>query len=532
MKKLLIVFITIFLANFAVPRLAQATSYFISPTGNDNNSGTTTQDPWLTLSRANAVALQGGDAIYLEAAQTFNGMLYFDANDQANGTPIVVSSYGNGRATINGGTYIGLQAYNTAGLDISNLNFVGSGLPANTQAGINFLIDLPNDTKLNYVHIDNVSITGFKDGIGFWSNQGRSGYRDIRITNVTVTNGGNSGIYTHSPASYGFENVYIGHTQVSNIVGTSTKANGGSGNGIVLGMVDGATVERSVVHDNGMTGGANVGIWTYNSRNVTIQYNESYNNKTATAVDGGGFDLDGGVVDSVMQYNYSHDNDGAGFGLFQYAGAPTYNNNTLRYNISQNDARKNNYGGITLWGANSTSLVQNSKIYGNTVFASKPVGTSRAFMVSGSYVANISVYNNIFITTNGQQLISSPAISTMNFYGNNYWSSGAGFSIGWGKTNANSLANWRTASGKELLNGTPTGWQVDPQVTSGGGGTTIGNADLLTTLTAYKLLATSPLINQGLDLQTLFGVNPGPHDFYEIVLPQGPALDVGANEYQ
>ena len=39
-------------------------------------------------------------------------------------------------------------------------------------------------------------------------------------------------------------------------------------------------------------------------------------------MDGVGFDFDGGVTNSVMQYNYSHDNDAAGFLRAQYAFAP------------------------------------------------------------------------------------------------------------------------------------------------------------------------------------------------------------------
>ena len=52
-----------------------------------------------------------------------------------------------------------------------------------------------------------------------------------------------------------------------------------------------------------------------------------------------------------MQYNYSHDNDGPGYLLLHSsAGARRAGNNIVRYNISQNDARKNDYGAI-YWSA-------------------------------------------------------------------------------------------------------------------------------------------------------------------------------------
>ena len=65
-----------------------------------------------------------------------------------------------------------------------------------------------------------------------------------------------------------------------------------------------------------------VGIWTYASNRVTIRSSESYGNRTGGHADGGGFDLDGGVTNSVIEYCYSHDNDGPGFLVWNYEGAP------------------------------------------------------------------------------------------------------------------------------------------------------------------------------------------------------------------
>ena len=47
------------------------------------------------------------------------------------------------------------------------------------------------------------------------------------------------------------------------------------------------------------------------------------------------------MKNSVMQYNYSHDNDGAGYLLAQFTYAREFTNNIVRYNISENDGRKN-----------------------------------------------------------------------------------------------------------------------------------------------------------------------------------------------
>ena len=58
------------------------------------------------------------------------------------------------------------------------------------------------------------------------------------------------------------------------------------------------------------------------------------------------------------------------------------------------------------------------------------------------------------------------------------------------------------------------------------------NADLLSNLSAYNLKTSprSPMIGRGLNLQTVFAINPGARDFYGNLLPQGTSYDVGANE--
>ena len=87
-------------------------------------------------------------------------------------------------------------------------------------------------------------------------------------------------------------------------------------------------------------GNGPVGIWAWMSDHVKIQYCISYKNRTSRGgKDGGGFDLDGGVTNSLIQYCLSYENEGAGYGLFQYPGASDWSNNIIRYSVSINDAR-------------------------------------------------------------------------------------------------------------------------------------------------------------------------------------------------
>ena len=88
-----------------------------------------------------------------------------------------------------------------------------------------------------------------------------------------------------------------------------------SGNGIVVGNVSDAIIEYCEASNNGWDmprkGNGPVGIWAWNADRVTIQFCISHDNKSP-GDDGGGFDLDGGVTNSVLQYNLSYNNDGPG----------------------------------------------------------------------------------------------------------------------------------------------------------------------------------------------------------------------------
>jgi hypothetical protein len=140
-----------------------------------------------------------------------------------------------------------------------------------------------------------------------------------------------------------------------------------SGSGIILADVDGGRIERCVASDNGWRcdsrEGGPVGIWTHDSNAVVIQHNRSSRNRTGGRFDGGGFDLDGGVTNSVMQYNYSHDNEGAGFLLAQYESARPFFGNVVRHNVSWNDGRRNSYGAIHLFGDMADTKIYDNRIY-------------------------------------------------------------------------------------------------------------------------------------------------------------------------
>jgi hypothetical protein len=511
---------------------ADATAYYVSAAGNDANAGTLSA-PWRTLARVNAVTLQPGDSVMLRGGDRFPGGLSFDSADAGTtSAPIAITSYGAGRATIAAAGAPGVSVYNAAGYRLSNLTVVGNG---SATTGIIFYADLPGGVKLPYVRIDAVDVGGFgRNGIEIGSWNGATGYRDVQITNATAHDNTLTGIVVYAQQPNVHESIYIGGARAFNnpgLAGTTTN----SGSGIVLGSVNGATIERSVAHSNGWRCTAPegpVGIWAYDSTNVIIQHNESYGNRTGGKVDGGGFDLDQNVSLSTVQYNYSHDNDGAGYLLAHAPANDNHRGNVVRFNISENDGRKNSYAAIELWGR-----IVATEIYNNTVFLSPSTsGLPRAVRVGNASitdrdVSGVHLRNNILQTTGGLPLVEVTTgqlagAADLRFQGNDYFSA-TGFAVRWGSTTYSSLAAWRTA-GQEMNGSTAVGRTDDPMLTAPGAGGTLDDATRLETLDAYRLKAGSPLVDAGLNLASMFAIDSAGADFYATVLAGAP--DIGAHE--
>ncbi len=406
--------------------------YYISAFGNDSNSGISQKQPWQSIDRVKATQLLPGDSVWFHANQIFKGNLTLSESDVPTlDKPITFGSYGESKATIDAGTGAGFIAKNRGGVQIVDLNFVGAGADKNNSSGLWFVNTLPEHKKLKHIRIDKVDVSGFKHaGICIAAqpiDKGWRGFSDVKITYANVHDNGDAGIncfgaWNPEEGGYAHADIYIGNCCVYKNVGISGKGSH-SGNGIVLSQIDGATIEYCEAYQNGELNdcevGGPVGIWTWDSNRVLIQFNESHHNRTGSCKDGGGFDLDGGVRNSIVQYNYSHDNDGAGYLLAQFEGAKAFHNNVIRYNVSENDGRKNSYGGIHFWSTGANGGIRNTTIYRNTILTSKSsAGNPAAVDCMSEGVQNIYFYNNTFKTDGKTVLIRGEDNPEAIFEGN------------------------------------------------------------------------------------------------------------------
>ncbi len=396
-------------------------NYYVSLFGDDSNLGTSETCPWQSIARVNAAQVLPGDAVLFQAKQTFPGSLRLQSSrhtpcavtKSSRHTPcaVTISSYGSGRATIDAGEGTGFIAKNMGGVHLSKLNFVGAGAFENTNSGILFMNTLPGGIKLRDIRIHRVDVSDFKhSGIRFVAEPpdgSWSGFRDVNITYTTSHDNGDAGIscigvWNPEREGYAHADFYLGNCSVYKNAGIPGKGSH-SGNGIVLAQVDGAVIERCRAYENGglndYEGGGPVGIWAWDANRVVIQFNESHHNRTGSSKDGGGFDLDGGVRNSTVQHNYSHDNDGPGYLLAQFSDARAFYGNVLRHNVSVNDGRKNRYGGIHLWSTGASGGITDTTFYANTISTTRAAnGNPAAVDCVSEGIRNIRFYNNRFQT--------------------------------------------------------------------------------------------------------------------------------------
>ncbi|MGE5647606.1 MAG: right-handed parallel beta-helix repeat-containing protein [Acidobacteriota bacterium] len=392
----------------------------MSSRGDDAGAG-----PWRTIARVNKAQLRAGDRILFEGGQTFPGTLRIGASG------VSVSSYGWGRATIDGGNGGAIRIEGCSRVAVHNVKLAGSGRKSgNTESGLTV-------SRASDIDIEEVEVTGFRSsGIAI------SGSRDVRVLRVHAYANGYAGISSDGETS---ERLRVAHCLTENNAGDPTARDNHSGNGIVIGRTRGAVVEHCEARYNGWdmpwTGNGPVGIWSYESDDVTIQYCVSHHNRS-TAKDGGGFDFDGGMTNSVLQYNYSHDNFGSGYLICQYDGAQPFENNVVRYNISQDDGLMDHNAGIYVWVGGRG--MKGAVVHNNTIFNNK--GSAVVFDVMKKFAEpkpEFVFHNNILVSL-GPQIRGGAANG--RFMENLYWTIGErGFSVDGFK----SLEEWQRATGQE-----------------------------------------------------------------------------------
>jgi hypothetical protein len=517
----LTIFITVLFLCSCHPPLSQSPALYISPSGNDSNSGTSIHQAWRTIQHVNGQNLLPGTTILFEAGTAFSGTIELDRLDSANeANPITISTFGRGYALIDGDTSLAFKAVNCNFFSLRKLHFKGKGRKEGNRSDGVYI------SGCNHILADSLEIWGFQhSGISIFK------CSDARITNVYAHDNGFAGIHVSGTTvwdkeKYDNHNIYIANCVAENNPGDPTVLTNHSGNGILASSVEGGIIEYCEAFNNGwdMTwkGNGPVGIWIWDCADFTIQYCISHNNKTAKgAADGGGFDLDGGVSNSVIQYCLSYYNQGSGIGLFEFGAGKTWENNIIRYNISHNDGT-NGQGSLSVWKGEAGGTIRNCEIYNNTFYNSNPGGPNLCLM---NNLTGFNFRNNIFVY-NGSFLFKGQSIKDELFQNNCYWNlSGNNKFMGY-----HDIEEWVSAKGKEQLDGKFTFVYADPMLNDTSTAN-IRNPIKLAGLSVFKPVSASPLVDAGYDIRNLPGGTGVKKDLAGSVVPQGKGFDIGAVEF-
>ncbi|GAB2756571.1 hypothetical protein GCM10027072_63350 [Streptomyces bullii] len=516
----------------STPHYSTHRTYYISPQGDDRRDGLSPDEAWRSLKRLTGVQVNPGDRVLLKAGGKFAGPLELRQDDAGRADrPVTIGSYGTGRAVIDAAGTHGIAVYRTAGVDVRDLIIVGKGASYTGKGGIHLYSDLPDDRKLDRVTVSGVDVSGFRVGIQVGGAAGRTGFKNVTVSNSVLHDNRDMGLFTFGPRFnatspvYAHENVRISRVETYNVMGDPSADDHHTGNGIVLSSVNGATVAHSSAHDNGAraskeAGEGPVGIWAFDATRVVLQHNTAYRQNSGSKVDGAGFGLDRNVSRSVIQYNLAFGNDGPGFQTYTNLKNGAHTNNVFRYNVSSDNGRLLPHrGGISIQGKDIRDLY----VYQNTVVLTNTAGQlGPAVRVTGE-AHGVVVRNNLLVTDASPVAVMDEDYSSqeLSLQGNNYFSTDRRPVVLWDDQTYRDLNSWREETRQESVGGRSTGLSTDPCFS--GGAKPIVSAPDKAALLVPKCNA---MEGKGVSLNTPFTVDPSFPDYFG--KPTGTPPPVGA----
>lgn len=514
--------------------------FYISGTGDDDNDGLSPATAWATIGKMNAVGFVAGDRLFLEAGYTYSGnLLVAPVSAATNLLPILVTSYGTGRATIDCGDSYGVNVQNTGYVTVSEIHTVGSGIvvtgvfpdkdstTTSTTGGIIWQTTT-TDTWYAGNRIESVEVEGSLFGIYLISTAvgATAAQEEFSITGFNIHDCGVAGVqsrgtsvapeYVHAPIGKRlFRTGYIGDGQIEDSFGVFDYGydNPGqtfqSGFGVFLINAEDTVVESVFATRCGEASynlaAGPVGIIFVESDRCIIRFCEASFIRATNKVDGEAFDFDGGCADCIAEYSYGHDCDGQGMLILGLTDFSPNLRNTVRCNIFERNGLYNRDDGSFAGGILIQDVDGVQYVYQNT-FANNKSADGPAELIRADEGV---FYNNIFSVGGGANFGNVNG-STLN--GNVYnVRSGSTFSIVGGGTYT-SLAAMQ-AGGLEVLGGVGTGVSGDPHFRNVLQGTQQLPTRSVSQLSAYDILTGSVAKNAGVFLFAV-GVTPPSFDWH------------------
>ena len=417
--------------------------YFIDATsGDDLNDGLSASSPWKTVERLCRQKLLPGDSVLFKRGEVFAGRLEISAKGMAK-APVVIGAYGSDSAKpvlmAPDSSLYAVRIFNSDYVTLSEFEVVNHGSSAMAgRTGVQ--VECTNHGVSKGIRLHDLYIRDVNGSL-VKKEGGGSG--------IYIVNGGAEKVsvfdgltieYCHIKRCQRNAMIWSGYADRSNwhpnkdVVVRYNLIEEVPGDGIVPIGCDGALIEYNVMR-NGVEGlphqtEAAAGIWPWACDNTVIRFNESSGHKAPW--DGQGFDADYNCINTVIEYNYSHDNYG-GMVLVCSSGdedRTSYcigtENPMVRYNISMGDGNRpyKTRGKMFSPSIHIGGPVRGCVIYRNIIHnkAKASSAIDRSMLISddwSGYADSTLVKENIFYTpeTSAIELTNS----TNNRFEGNYY---------------------------------------------------------------------------------------------------------------
>lgn len=418
----------------------KGTCYYLDATdGDDTRSGLSEAEAWKSLGRINSVALRPGDKVLFKRGRVFTGELEITGKGSAD-ERILIGAYGEAevkpRIEGYGTSLYAVRIFNSDYVTLRDLEIVNTGpRPLPYRAGLK--IESTDYGVSRNIHVDNVTVRDVNGslvkeqggGCGIYIVNGGeevpSTFDSLLIENCHILRCARNAIIWS-----GYYDRNNWHPSTNTVV-RGNLIEGVPGDGIVPIGCEGTLIEYNVMRDCPdmlPATEAAAGIWPWSCDNTIVRFNEVSGHKAPW--DAQGFDSDYNCTNTVIEYNYSHDNYGGMVLICNSGTTGSYSignlNSVVRYNISIGDGirpKETRVGmfspSIHVAGPTKHTLVEHNIIHANV----KPAANvDRTMITSDSwdgFADDTSFKRNIFYAAETSQF--SMTSSTNNLFDENWY---------------------------------------------------------------------------------------------------------------
>ncbi len=511
-------------------------TYFLdSSEGKDSNSGLSIKKPWKSLDRANQVSYQPGDKILFKRGGSWNG-IFEPKGSGAEGNAIVVTAYGVGEKPVldaQGAVSEGQIFSSTIRLfnqeywefrDIHVKNYAPQegnnptykngilveGRDVGTLHGFAFINVLVSD--VNGMLSDKGRLKGRENGglkmlISRSADSSEwvpSNFDGALVDSCYFLNNSRSGFFTVSDWKMRDLNSRFGEKTVDgmindwypshNIVVRNTRFEEIGGNGLVIRVTESPLVEHNLfIRCSALTTGN--ASYPYNCNNALWQFNEAcYTIYEDGTPDASGFDSDYYCKNTIIQYNYSHDNEWGSLLITNNGSlSRTFNDGTIvRYNVFQDD----DHHSIRVSGPATNTYIFNNILYIGDQLKNIDIIWHKSW---GGWANGTHCFNNIIYNLG----------------------SGSNYTLG---ASVNNIFSSNICYGNPVFDEPRYSDKItsDPLLVNPGQGE-MG----FQSLDGYKVQKGSPAIDAGIDI-----IQNNTMDFFGNDVPSENAVDIGVHEFQ